>query len=94
MAQLSLVFQDVYLFDDTLEANVRVGRPDASAAEVEEAARLSGVDEIVARHGLEKLKTIGDAYMASVGVPVSSRRHPFDACLAAMAICSDGCAIS
>lgn len=49
MAQLSLVFQDVYLFDDTLEANVRVGRPDASAAEIEEAARLSGVDEIVAR---------------------------------------------
>ena len=49
MAQLSLVFQDVYLFDDTLEANVRVGRPDASTAEVEEAARLSGVDEIVAR---------------------------------------------
>ena len=49
MAQLSLVFQDVYLFDDSLEANVRVGRPDASAAEVEEAARLSGVDEIVAR---------------------------------------------
>lgn len=49
MAQLSLVFQDVYLFDDTLEANVRVGRPDASAAEVEEAACLSGVDEIVAR---------------------------------------------
>lgn len=49
MAQLSLVFQDVYLFDDTLEANVRVGRPDASAAEIEEAACLSGVDEIVAR---------------------------------------------
>lgn len=49
MAQLSLVFQDVYLFDDTLEANVRVGRPDASAAEIEEAAHLSGVDEIVAR---------------------------------------------
>ena len=49
MAQLSLVFQDVYLFDDNLEANVRVGRPDASAAEIEEAARLSGVDEIVAR---------------------------------------------
>lgn len=49
MAQLSLVFQDVYLFDDTLEANVRVGRPDASVAEVKEAARLSGVDEIVAR---------------------------------------------
>ena len=44
MAQLSLVFQDVYLFDDTLEANVRVGNPDASPADIEEAARraLSG----------------------------------------------------
>ena len=49
MAQLSLVFQDVYLFDDTLEANVRVGNPDASVADIEEAARLSGVDEIVER---------------------------------------------
>ena len=53
MAQLSLVFQDVYLFDDTLEANVRVGNPDASRADIEEAARLSGVSEIVERlpHG-------------------------------------------
>ena len=53
MAQLSLVFQDVYLFDDTLEANVRVGNPDASRADIEEAARLSGVDEIIERlpHG-------------------------------------------
>ena len=49
MAQLSLVFQDVYLFDDTLEANVRIGNPDASRADIEEAARLSGVDEIVER---------------------------------------------
>ena len=49
MAQLSLVFQDVYLFDDTLVANVRIGRPEASDTELEEAARLSGVDEIVAR---------------------------------------------
>jgi len=49
MAQLSLVFQDVYLFDDTLEANVRVGNPDATRADIEEPARLSGVDEIVER---------------------------------------------
>jgi ATP-binding cassette, subfamily B, bacterial IrtB/YbtQ len=49
MAQLSLVFQDVYLFDDTLEANIRLGRPDASDAQVREAARLAGVDEIVER---------------------------------------------
>jgi ATP-binding cassette subfamily B protein len=49
MAQLSLVMQDVYLFDDSLEANIRVGNPDASARDVAEAARLAGVEEIVAR---------------------------------------------
>ncbi|MGQ4729959.1 ABC transporter ATP-binding protein [Streptomyces sp. Ju416(a)] len=49
MEQLSLVFQDVYLFDDTLVGNIRVGRPDASEADVLEAARLAGVDEIVER---------------------------------------------
>ncbi|ALE79304.1 ABC transporter [Pseudonocardia sp. AL041005-10] len=49
MAQLALVFQDVYLFDGTLEENVRLGRPDASAADVAEAARLAGVTEIVER---------------------------------------------
>jgi uncharacterized OsmC-like protein len=32
------------------------------------------------------VKTIGDAYMAAGGVPASSRRHPFDACLAALAM--------
>ncbi|MEW9516095.1 ABC transporter ATP-binding protein [Streptomyces tubercidicus] len=50
MSQLSLVQQDVYLFDDTLEANIRVGRPDATDEEVREAARIAGVDEIVERH--------------------------------------------
>lgn len=67
MAQLSLVFQDVYLFDDTLEANVRVGRPDASAAEVEEAAHLSGVDEIVARLPLGWDTPVGEGGRALSG---------------------------
>ncbi len=49
MAQLAVVFQDVYLFDDTLEANIRLGRPDATDEEVREAAHLAGVDEIIAR---------------------------------------------
>jgi len=43
-------------------------------------------DEIVARHGLEKLKTVGDAYMAVAGVPTPNRRHAIDACLAALEI--------
>ena len=49
MGQLSMVFQDVYLFDDTLEANVRVGRADATDEEVREAADLAGVREIAER---------------------------------------------
>lgn len=67
MAQLSLVFQDVYLFDDTLEANVRVGCPDASAAEIEEAAHLSGVDEIVARLPLGWDTPVGEGGRALSG---------------------------
>jgi adenylate cyclase len=45
---------------------------------------FTAFDEIMTRHGLEKLKTIGDAYMAVAGVPAANRRHPFDACLAAL----------
>lgn len=53
MSLLSLVFQDVYLFDDTLEANVRVGCPNATDAEVRRVADIAGVTEIVRRlpHG-------------------------------------------
>ena len=67
MSQLSLVFQDVYLFDDTLEANVRVGRSDASSAELDEAARLSGVDEIVARLPLGWDTRVGEGGRALSG---------------------------
>ena len=49
MAQLAVVFQDVYLFDDTLEANIRLGRAGATEQEVREAGHLAGVDEIVER---------------------------------------------
>ncbi len=49
MSQLSMVFQDVYLFDDTLEANVAVGRPAATPQEIREAADLAGVTEIADR---------------------------------------------
>ena len=47
---------------------------------------FTAFDEIVARQGLEKLKTIGDAYMAVAGTPAANRRHPFDTCLAALEI--------
>jgi len=36
---------------------------------------FSTFDDMAIRHGVEKIKTIGDAYMASSGVPVKSIRH-------------------
>ncbi|WP_280443928.1 ABC transporter ATP-binding protein [Nocardia brasiliensis] len=46
---ISVVFQDVYLFDGTILDNVRVGRPDATDDEVFEAARTARVDDIADR---------------------------------------------
>jgi class 3 adenylate cyclase len=37
---------------------------------------FTGFDELAARHGLEKIKTIGDAYMVVGGVPTPSTDHP------------------
>ena len=51
MSRLSMVFQDVYLFDDTLIANIRVGRPDASDEDIYHAAELAGVTDIALRLG-------------------------------------------
>ena len=36
---------------------------------------FSRFDELAARHGLEKIKTIGDAYMAAAGVPLENPDH-------------------
>mgnify|MGYP003393105826 CR=1 FL=1 len=47
---------------------------------------FSAFDGIAQRHRLEKLKTIGDAYMCAGGLPVTNRSHPVDACLAALSI--------
>lgn len=38
----------------------------------------SRFDEIVTRHGIEKIKTIGDAYMCAGGLPVPNHTHAID----------------
>ncbi|MFN5910458.1 MAG: adenylate/guanylate cyclase domain-containing protein [Bacteroidota bacterium] len=43
-------------------------------------------DEIIVKNNLEKIKTIGDAYMCAGGVPVRNNTNPIDACLAALQI--------
>jgi len=46
---LSLVFQNVYLLDATIEENIRFGNPSATDSQVREAARRARVDPIVHR---------------------------------------------
>jgi len=41
-------------------------------------------DAIVQKYGLEKIKTIGDAYMCAGGIPVPNNSHPVDAVKAAI----------
>ncbi|MEV0539983.1 ABC transporter ATP-binding protein [Nocardia salmonicida] len=49
MAQFAIVFQDVYLFDGTIEDNIRLGRPDATDEEVRTAAGAARLDEVIDR---------------------------------------------
>src|SRR5690606_13694815 len=45
---ISVVNQDTFLFHGTIEENIRLGRPDAPAAEVEAAARAANIHDFVA----------------------------------------------
>jgi class 3 adenylate cyclase/tetratricopeptide (TPR) repeat protein len=41
-------------------------------------------DEILTRHNIEKIKTIGDAYMCAGGLPIENETHPTDVVKAAL----------
>ncbi|MFD5493834.1 ATP-binding cassette domain-containing protein [Streptomyces sp. GDS52] len=47
-AHVSLVFRDVYLFDGTIEENVRIAAPDAAPGGLSTAADLPGLDRAIA----------------------------------------------
>lgn len=47
---------------------------------------FSAFDEIFKRNKVEKLKTIGDGYMAVGGIPDSNNTHPLDVAVAALEI--------
>ena len=47
LGNFSMVFQGVYLFEDTIENNIQFGRPDATHEEVVEAARRACCHEFV-----------------------------------------------
>ena len=46
-------------------------------------SHFSYFDDICDQHYLEKIKTIGDAYLCVGGMPMSNHSHPFDAIIAA-----------
>jgi ABC-type multidrug transport system fused ATPase/permease subunit len=46
-AQIAFVFQETVLLDASVEENIRVGRPEASAMDIRRAARLAGADEFI-----------------------------------------------
>ena len=47
MDQISVVFQNVYLFADTIENNIKFGRPDATHEEVAAAAKAACCDDFI-----------------------------------------------
>ena len=47
MDQISMVFQNVYLFADTIENNIKFGCPEATHAQVVEAARKACCDDFI-----------------------------------------------
>jgi len=46
---VGIVFEDTFLFNDTVTGNIAFARPDASPADVERAARLAGADDFIRR---------------------------------------------
>ena len=49
-ARIAVVSQEVTLFNDTVAANIALGKPGATGSEIEEAARLAGAHGFLARH--------------------------------------------
>ena len=47
---------------------------------------FTSFDELADKYKLEKLKTIGDAYMCAGGLPTVNNTHPVDACLFALQV--------
>lgn len=59
MEQISMVFQNVYLFADTIENNIKFGKPHATHDEVVEAAKKACCDEFI--------ETLQDGYNTVIG---------------------------
>ncbi len=77
---VSVLFTD---FVDFTQLSERL-TPAELVAEIDQCFRA--FDEIITRHGLEKIKTVGDAYIAVSGLPTANERHARDVLRAAIDI--------
>lgn len=59
MSLVSIVFQDVYLFNDTIYNNIKIGREDATDKEIKKAAKLAQCHEFI--------EALPDKYNTMVG---------------------------
>ena len=66
MAQISMVFQKVYLFEDTIKNNIAMGRPDASFEEIVEAAKKARCYDFIMRlpYGFDTITGEGGASLS------------------------------
>lgn len=57
MKKISMVFQDVYLFQDTIRNNIRYGRENATQADIEEAAKEACCHDFIMKlpHGYDTM---------------------------------------
>jgi len=74
----TVLFADIHGFSKLVEGM------ESSSIMDELDAILFEFDEIVARYKIEKIKTIGDTYMCSGGIPVKNITNPVDVVMAAM----------
>lgn len=59
LSKISMVFQDVYLFKDTIAENIRIGKPDATEDEVHTAAKAAACHDFI--------MSLPDGYNTMVG---------------------------
>jgi class 3 adenylate cyclase len=78
---VSVLFTD---FKNFSQASEKLS-PEELVAEINHC--YSGFDEIIVKHGLEKIKTIGDSYMCAGGLPIPNKTNAEDIVRAALEIC-------
>ena len=76
----SIMFTDFKSFTQIAE----VTKPQELVAELD--GYFVNFDEIIEKYDVEKIKTIGDAYMCAGGIPIRNKSNPIDTVLAGLEI--------